>query len=137
MGVRQGSEVVLMSLTTAEGSSEPVPKMMRYTVAGIFETGMYEYDLNLVYISIASAQELYGMKGIEGIQIKTTNLFKAATIVEKVREKLGGYPYRVQDWSRRTNHVSMDEAERLIIYVISFIILVAALIIISSLITMI
>jgi lipoprotein-releasing system permease protein len=139
MGVRQGAEVVLMSLTTVEGSSEPVPKMMRFTVAGIFETGMYEYDLNLVYISIASAQELYEMKGVEGIQIKTTDLFKAAAIVEKVKEALGSYPYRVQDWeSQNKSLFQWMKLERLIIYiVISLIILVAALNIISSLITMI
>jgi lipoprotein-releasing system permease protein len=139
MGVRQGAEVVLMSLTTVEGSSEPVPKMMRFTVAGIFETGMYEYDLNLVYISIASAQELYEMKGVEGIQIKTTDLFKAAAIVENVKEALGSYPYRVQDWeSQNKSLFQWMKLERLIIYiVISLIILVAALNIISSLITMI
>ena len=139
MGIRQGAEVVLMSLTTVEGSSEPVPKMMRFTVSGIFETGMYEYDLNLVYISIASAQELYAVKGVEGIQIKTTELFKAAAIVEKIREELGGYPYRVQDWeSQNKSLFQWMKLERLIIYiVISLIILVAALNIISSLITMI
>jgi lipoprotein-releasing system permease protein len=113
--------------------------MMRFTVAGIFETGMYEYDLNLVYISIASAQELYEMKGVEGIQIKTTDLFKAAAIVEKVKEALGSYPYRVQDWeSQNKSLFQWMKLERLIIYiVISLIILVAALNIISSLITMI
>jgi lipoprotein-releasing system permease protein len=139
MGVRQGSEAVLMSLTTAEGSSEPVPKMMRFTVAGIFETGMYEYDLNLVYISIASAQELYDMKGVEGIQIKTTDLFKAAAIIERIRQELGSYPYRVQDWeSQNKSLFQWMKLERLIIYiVISLIILVAALNIVSSLITMI
>jgi lipoprotein-releasing system permease protein len=138
MGVRQGSEVVLMSLTTPEGSSEPVPKMMRFTVAGIFETGMYEYDLNLVYISIASAQELYEMKGVEGIQIKTTDLFKAGEIAEKVRNELGNYPFRVLDWeSQNKSLFQWMKLERLIIYiVISLIMLVAALNIISSLITM-
>jgi lipoprotein-releasing system permease protein len=138
MGVRQGSEVVLMSLTTPEGSSDPVPKMMRFTVAGVFETGMYEYDLNLVYISIASAQELYGMSGVEGIQIKTTELFKAAEIAERIRKELGSYPYRVLDWeSQNKSLFQWMKLERLIIYiVISLIMLVAALNIVSSLITM-
>ncbi|MBN1127553.1 MAG: ABC transporter permease [Chitinispirillaceae bacterium] len=138
MGVRQGSEVVLMSLTTPEGSSDPVPKMMRFTVAGVFETGMYEYDLNLVYISIVSAQELFNMSGVEGIQIKTTNLFKAGEIVERIRKELGSYPYRVQDWeSQNKSLFQWMKLERLIIYiVISLIMLVAALNIVSSLITM-
>ncbi|MBN2036033.1 MAG: ABC transporter permease [Chitinispirillaceae bacterium] len=138
MGVRQGSEAVLMSLSTPEGSSDPVPKMMRFTVAGIFETGMYEYDLNLVYISIASARELFDMQGVEGIQIKTTDLFKAAKIVENIRNELGNYPFRVLDWeSQNKSLFQWMKLERLIIYiVISLIMLVAALNIVSSLITM-
>jgi lipoprotein-releasing system permease protein len=138
MGVRQESEVVLMSLSTPEGASDPVPKMLRFTVAGIFETGMYEYDLNLVYISIASAQELFAKKGVEGIQIKTTDLFKAARIVENIRNELGNYPFRVLDWeSQNKSLFQWMKLERLIIYiVISLIMLVAALNIVSSLITM-
>ena len=44
------------------------------------ETGMYEYDLNLVYISISSAQRLLNMKGVEGIQIKP-QIFSKPTVL--------------------------------------------------------
>ena len=98
MGVREGSEVVVMSLAPAEGEFDPVPKMSRFTVCGIFETGMYEYDLNLVYVSLASAQMLFNVQGAEGINIKTTDLFKADRIVQDVKEYIGGYPYRASDW---------------------------------------
>jgi lipoprotein-releasing system permease protein len=137
MGVRQGAEVVLVSLATPEGESEPAPKMMRFTVAGVFETGMYEYDLNLVYISVASAMELFGRRGVEGIQLKTTDLFRAGQIVEKVRDSLGRYPYKAQDWeSQNKSLFQWMKLEKLIIFIVlSFIMLVAALNIISSLIT--
>ena len=58
LGVREGSEVVLMTLARTPGGVDPTPRMSRFTVAGVFETGMYEYDLNLVYISISEAQNL-------------------------------------------------------------------------------
>jgi lipoprotein-releasing system permease protein len=137
MGVRQGSEAVLMALARTEGKTDPAPRMMRFTVAGIFETGMYEYDLNLVYISIEKAQELYGIRGIEGIQIKTNNLFKAGEIADRVRDELGGYPFRSIDWeSQNKSLFKWMKLERLIIFiVISLIMVVAALNIISSLIT--
>jgi lipoprotein-releasing system permease protein len=139
LGVRPGSEAVLMTLSTGEGESDPTPKMARFTVTGIFETGMYEYDLNLVYVSIASAQELMGMKGVEGIQIKTTDIFKAGVIAESVREALGGYPFRTMDWeSQNKSLFQWMKLERLIIYiVVSLIVVVAALNIISSLVTII
>jgi lipoprotein-releasing system permease protein len=137
MGVRQGSEVVLMALATGEGDAEPTPKMVRFTVAGIFETGMYEYDMNLVYIAIIQAQGLFKFRGVEGIQIKTIDLFKAGAIADKIRDTLGGYPYRSSDWeSQNKSLFKWMKLERLIIFiVISLIMVVAALNIISSLIT--
>ncbi|MFP4164428.1 MAG: FtsX-like permease family protein [Chitinispirillaceae bacterium] len=136
---REGSEIVLYSLAAEEGEVDPVPKMARFTVAGIFETGMYEYDLNLVYISIASAQKLFNMDGVEGIQIRTDDLFKADKISTSVKEYLGGYPYRAVDWKGQNRSLfQWMKLERLIIFiVISLIMVVAAFNIISSLIMMI
>lgn len=137
MGIGEGSEVVFMALSKQEGEMDPVPKMARFTVTGIFETGMYEYDLTLVYVSIESAQNLLNMKGVEGIQIKTTELFKAGDIVSEVRESLGGYPYRAVDWQTQNKSLfQWMKLEKLIIFiVISMIMFVAALNIISSLVT--
>ena len=137
MGIRDGAEVVLMCLSSVEGEADPVPKMARYTVTGVFETGMYEYDLNLVYISISSAQQLLNVNGVEGIQIKTNDIFKADRISSSVRDFLGGYPYRAIDWQTQNKSLfQWMKLEKLIIFiVISMIMFVAALNIISSLIT--
>ena len=136
MGVRPGAEVVLMSLVPVEGEMDPAPRMMRFTVTGIFETGMYEYDMNLVYISIRSAQRIFNMEGVEGIQIRTTNLFKAADIAREVKDNLGGYPFKSVDWeSQNKSLFQWMKLEKLIIFiVISMIMLVASFNIISSLI---
>lgn len=137
LGVRDGSEVVLMTLAPVEGETDPVPKMARFTVTGVFETGMYEYDLNLVYISITSAQQMLNMKGVEGIQIRTTDLFKAAQIGSDIQQYLGGYPYRVVDWMMQNKSIfQWMKLEKLVIFlVISLIMFVAALNIVSSLVT--
>jgi lipoprotein-releasing system permease protein len=137
LGIRDGAEVVLMALATNDGEIDPVPRMARYTVTGVFETGMYEYDLNMVYISVKSAQQLLNMKGVEGIQIKTTNLFKAGEIASDVRDYIGGYPYRAIDWMLQNKSLfQWMKLEKLIIFiVVSMIMFVAALNIISSLVT--
>jgi lipoprotein-releasing system permease protein len=137
LGVSSGAEVVLLSLARVEGEIDPVPKMARFTVSGVFETGMYEYDLSLAYISIQSAQNLLNVKGVEGIQIKTTNIFEADRISSEVKEFLGGYPYRAVDWQTQNRSLfQWMKLEKLIIFiVISMIMFVAALNIISSLIT--
>jgi lipoprotein-releasing system permease protein len=137
LGIRPGGEVVVGSLTADDkGELSTTPKMARFTVSGIFETGMYEYDLNLVYISLKSAQDLLNVHGAEGIQIKTTDLFRADQISKNVKDSLGGYPLRAVDWkSQNKSLFDWMRLERLIIFlVISLIILVAAFNIVSSLI---
>jgi lipoprotein-releasing system permease protein len=140
MSIRDRAEVVLYCLPVDDGGMQEItPKMGRFVVAGVFETGMYEYDLNLVYISIASAQNMMNMTGVEGVHIRTTDLFRANQIAQDVKDFLGGYPYRAIDW--QTQNRSLFEwmrLERLIIFiVISLIMVVAAFNIISSLIMMI
>jgi lipoprotein-releasing system permease protein len=139
MGVRDGAEIVLMTLAPAEEGIDPVPKMARFTVSGVFETGMYEYDLTLVYVSIEMAQYLLNMRGVEGIQIRTNDLFKADKIAESVRNFIGGYPYRAIDWQMQNRSLfQWMKLERLIIFiVISLIMVVAAFNVITSLIMMI
>ncbi|MDG5815751.1 ABC transporter permease [Chitinispirillales bacterium ANBcel5] len=134
-----GSEIVLMSLATVEGESDPVPKMGRFTVSGIFETGMYDYDKLFVYISIPSAQMLLNMDGVEGVQIKTTDLFKANEISLDLRDYLGGYPFRVVDWQTQNRSLFewMRLQQHLILIIVSLIMVVAVFNIISTLIMMI
>jgi lipoprotein-releasing system permease protein len=140
LGVRPGGEVVVGGLTSDDnGELSTTPKMARFAVSGIFETGMYEYDLNLIYISLGIAQNLFNIHGVEGIQIKTSNVFQADRIAKNVKDSLGGYPLRAIDWkSQNKSLFEWMRLERLIIFlVISLIILVAAFNIISSLIMMI
>jgi len=139
MSAREGAEIVLYCLPLDNGVEELTPKMARFTVAGVFETGMYEYDLNYVYISLESAKNMMNMIGVEGIQIRTTDLFRADRIANNVLEFLGGYPYRVLDWQTQNKSLfQWMKLERLIIFiVISLIMVVAAFNIISSLIMMI
>jgi lipoprotein-releasing system permease protein len=139
LGIRPGGEVVVGSLTADdEGNLSTTPKMARFVVSGIFETGMYEYDLNLIFISLKSAQDLLNVRGAEGIQIKTTDLFRADVIAKNVKDALGGYPYRAIDWkSQNKSLLDWMRLERLIIFlVISLIIVVAVFNILSSLIMM-
>jgi lipoprotein-releasing system permease protein len=140
LGVRPGGEVVIGSLTADDkGELSTAPKMGRFVVSGIFETGMYEYDLNFIYISIPAAQHLLNMQGVEGIQIKTVDLNQADRISKNVKDALGGYPYRAIDWkSQNKSLFDWMRLEKLIIFiVISLIMVVAIFNVVSSLIMMI
>lgn len=139
MGLRPGTEVILMSVVEVDGQMEPLPVMMRFTVSGVFETGMYEYDLSLIYISVGSARILFNTQGVEGIKIKTSDMFRAQEIAQDVKLYIGGYPYRATDWQTQNKSLfQWMKLEKLVIFiVISMIIMVGAFNIISSLIMMI
>jgi lipoprotein-releasing system permease protein len=75
---RVGEKVVLATLHGAVQSPLGlVPRLKPFRVAGIFQSGLYEYDSSLAYISIAAARDLFEIPGMTGIQMKIVDLFEA------------------------------------------------------------
>ncbi|MEM1024673.1 MAG: FtsX-like permease family protein [Myxococcota bacterium] len=95
-----GDVVKLVSPVSDElGPMGPVPKLERYRVAGVFFSGMYEYDAKFSYISMAQAQSFFGLgPRATGVEIKITELDDTSRIATAVQDVLGGEPYSVRDW---------------------------------------
>ncbi|OGS37352.1 MAG: hypothetical protein A2293_05180 [Elusimicrobia bacterium RIFOXYB2_FULL_49_7] len=130
-----GDEVVIMSLRGEEDAMAGImPRMKRMTVSGIYESGMYEYDANLSFISIEAAQSLFEMKGVSHIEIRVRNAAHADLVAEALQNRIG-YPYYCVDWMKqyRTLIKWMNSEKFIAFIVISMIILVAIFNIISSL----
>lgn len=137
-GLSAGDELVLMTLANDE-MGDPTPSMMRFTISGIFSTGMYEYDLNLVFISLLSGQRLFEINGVEMISFRAKNIYKAGIIASDIVDELGGYPYKYTDWESQ-NHSLFQwmKLEKLIVsIIIMIIVIVAAFNITSTLVMMI
>lgn len=135
IGVQPGDVVNLVS---PQGKLTPlgrVPNSREYKVTAIFESGMYEYDSSLVYVSLKEAQDFLGMGNrVTGIEVKVEDIYKADQIGETVSEKLG-YPYWTKDWKQMNRSlVSALKLEKMTMFVIlTMIVLVGALNIISTL----
>jgi len=129
-----GDEVVLYSLRGQELTS--TPKVMKFVAGGVFETGMYEYDANLTYISLKDAQDLFflGSK-VTGIQVMTDDWEKADEIAAALGEALGP-PYFATDWKHmHKNLFSWMQLEKYVLFLgLCLIVVVAAFNIISMLI---
>ena len=113
-----------------------VPKMRRFRVAGIFQSGMYEYDTTLAYISLENAQKFFNLEGrVTGIEIKTENVYKVKEIGREIRRKLG-FPFWTKDWMEMNRNLfSALRLEKIAMFIILvLIVLVAAFNIISTLI---
>ncbi|MCK4858311.1 MAG: lipoprotein-releasing ABC transporter permease subunit [candidate division Zixibacteria bacterium] len=136
MGVIIGDEVVLASLKSKKRTLVLQPKYKKCQVTGIFETGFYEYDANLAYISLASAQRLLNLDDlVTGLQVKVTNFYRSSEIASQIEDQLGDHFFAI-DWTKRhKNLFSWMTLEKYgLSLVVGLIIAVAAFNIISSLI---
>jgi len=116
----------------------PLGKAYNLKVAGIFNSGMYDYDMNLVFMHLATAQEILGLNNqISSLAIKLDNLYLA----DKVRDELSsalGFNYNLKTWvEMNQNFFAALKLEKLTMFIIlTLIILVAAFNIASTLIVM-
>jgi lipoprotein-releasing system permease protein len=137
LGVKLGDNVVLFSLK--EGSLSTgwsTPKASKLKVTGIFETGMYEYDASLAYVSLSTAQKLFNLDHkVTGLQVKLDDLYKADKVAKELELKLG-YHYYALDWMHmHKNLFSWMALEKYAMFIVlSLIVAVAAFNIISTLI---
>jgi lipoprotein-releasing system permease protein len=112
------------------------PRAKRFQVVGIFNSGMYEYDSTLAYITLREAQSFLNMGDIvTGVEVKTENIFQVKGIARMIQEKLG-FAYQIKDWMEMNRNLfSALKLEKLAMFIILvLIILVAAFSIIGTLI---
>jgi lipoprotein-releasing system permease protein len=130
-----GDRVNIISPQGAElGPAGLIPKSRAFRVAGIFYSGMYEYDAKFSYILLREAQTLFGTEGPSGIELKVADVDDARRIASLVSRELGGYPYRARDWGEiHRNIFSALRLEKLVMGIIlSIIIVVAAGLIVAT-----
>lgn len=112
------------------------PRVARFRVSGMFESGMYEYDSSFAYVSLAEAGRLLGISGrVTGIEVKVRDLYAAGQVASRIRERLG-YPYWAKDWMQSNRNLfSALRLEKVVMFIIlALIVMVAAFNIISTLI---
>lgn len=136
MGVSEGDKVTLLSPNGKVTAFGTVPRMKSYQVIGLFDSGMYEYDANFIFMPLESAQVYFGLPGaVTNIDV-TIDDDKYLQIVRTALERsLGGGAY-IYDW-KQSNAAFFNaiEVERNVMFVIlTLIILVAAFNIITGLI---
>jgi lipoprotein-releasing system permease protein len=135
LGVRSGDKVDLMIPQASITPAGVMPRFRRFTVSGIFEIGMYEFDRGLVLIHLADAQALYRMgTDVSGVRLKLHDLFAAPRVSRELANQLEGV-YYVSDWTRQhANFFRAVRTEKMVMFIIlSLIVAVAAFNIVSTL----
>jgi lipoprotein-releasing system permease protein len=129
LGVAPGDKVILM---ISQGNVTPaglIPRFRRFTISGIFDAGMYEYDRGLAFINIKDAQTLYGFDdAVSGVRLKLKDKYQAPEIAHELTARFNGAFY-ISDWTQE--HVNFFKAiamEKTVMFIIlSLIELVAAI----------
>lgn len=135
LGVSVGDKVVMF---VPSASANPItgiePRLRRFTVDGIFEAGVQEYDSSLAIVNLQDAARLYRMPGPSGIRLKLDDLFAANQVASTLANQLGA-AYRVQGWQQaHANFFKAIAMEKVVMFIIlSLIVAVAAFNLVSSL----
>jgi len=135
MGVFEGEKITVI---TPQANVTPVgvmPRLKRFTVTGVFEAGMHQFDRSMAFMHIQDAQKLFSMdENVEGVRLKLSDMFNARLISHEL-DKVVGEDYWVRDWTNmHSNLFKALKTEKLVMFIILLsIVLVAALNIISTL----
>ena len=138
MSASVGSKLVLITSVGSQanavtGFAVPVPRTLEFEVTGVFETGMYEYDNQYVYVNLPAAQELAGLDtAVTGIEVRATSRAEAPAIAEAMHLD---FPYHTVDWHEQNSSLfkalSLEKLGMSVI--LSLIVIVAAFNIVSTL----
>lgn len=138
LAVNVNEDIFLISPVSVISPFGLIPRMEKFRVTGIFVSGMYEYDANLSYVSLNSAQNLFDLgQKITGLAVKTDNPYQAQEISAKLQEELK-FPYWVRSWmATNRNLFSALKLEKITMFIILvLIVLVAAFNIVATLMIM-
>jgi lipoprotein-releasing system permease protein len=129
-GLRVGDTGTIISGETTLTPLGLAPRYRRVRIAGIFRSGLYEYDATWVYLSLRQASEFAGHEkpAASVISIETNDIYAAGQIAERVRGALGD-AYTTLDWqeANRPLFAALALERRMGLFIIALIILISTL----------
>lgn len=98
LGVRVGDPIIVISPASLGAGS--APRLRRFVVAGLFRSGMYEYDASLIFVSLHNGEALLADDpNLErGIEARAHNLFEASALAKQIAREGSGLT--VTDWTQ-------------------------------------
>ncbi|BCO30746.1 cell division protein FtsX [Thiohalobacter sp. COW1] len=135
LGVQVGDRVTVISPQATVTVAGALPRLRRFTVVGLFEVGMYEYDRGVALVHMQDAARLFRLDGqASGLRLQLRDLFEVKRVVAELSQELP-VRYRLSDWTREHyNFFRAIQTEKRVMFVIlALIVAVAAFNIVSTL----
>ena len=136
LGAGLGDKITVVTPQVTIGPTGAMPRLRRFTVVGVFDVGMYEYDRTVALVHIEDAARLLQMDdSVTGVRLKLDDVFNAPAVSRALSADLRG-DYRVEDWTRQhANFFRAVKTEKRVMFIIlTLIVAVAAFNIVSTLI---
>lgn len=134
MGLGLGGQLTLISPKGAATAFGSVPRIKTFTVAAVFEVGMYEYDSSFVYIPMADAQAFFQLlERVNAIEITVEDPERIGRYRGELQARLGP-EVRLVDWQQLNSHffAALQVERNVMFLILTLIILVAAFNIITG-----
>jgi lipoprotein-releasing system permease protein len=136
LGIILYDPITIISPTGVSTPMGLMPRMKKIVVVGIFESGFYEYDSTLAYLSLKDCQDFLQIgDAVTGIDIKVDDIYNADKIAKVIENKLG-FPFFAHNWMQVNKNLfsALKLEKRVMFIILSLIVLVAAFNIVSALI---
>ena len=127
LSVAIGDTINVVSPTGKIGPMGMIPKLRKFAVVGIFDSGMYEYDSKLAYLSIPEAQDFFGTADVaSAIAVRIDNIFAAKETARSIELSLGT-SFWARDWMEMNRNLfSALQLEKIVMFIILILIVLVA-----------
>jgi len=138
IGAGVGDVVTVLTSSTRLSPMGIMPRWKKLIVTGIFNTGLYDFDVSTALTSLEAAQKFFDLKDrISHLQIRLDNIFEAQKIAKQIKTILPPFMYATTWMELNKSLFSALKLEKKVMFLtITLIVVVAALNIIASLILM-
>jgi lipoprotein-releasing system permease protein len=136
LGVGPGDVLNVISPLGTPGPTGMVPRLKRFVVVGVFDSGMFDYDTSLVYMALADAQRFFDLNDtVSAVEVRVSDIYGARATARALERSLGGFPYRARDWMEANRNLFSALKLEKVVYgiVLALIVVVAAFNILASL----
>jgi len=102
----------------------------RFVVAGLLETGMYDFDARFIYMNLDEARDFFGYApgGATAIGVRCSDMMRAPAVADSIERALGRFDYHCNDWiDLNKNLFQWVKIEKVVMFLLlALIVLVAA-----------
>ncbi len=138
LGLFTGDSCLVVTPQAALSPMGIMPRFRRFRVAGIFRSGLYEFDNGTVITGLGAAQKLFALKDrVSYLQVNLRDIFSADRVADAMRRRLGAR-YSVITWKElnQSLYSALRLEKTVLFFILTLIIVVASLNIVAGLILM-